>query len=98
MHVVDVVMGEWHHQGMSDTFTVTVGPKGRVVIPAPLRHAIGIAPGDEIVAVADGDGILLLPRTAVRARLRRMFAGVGASMTDKLLRERRAEAIGEAQE
>jgi AbrB family looped-hinge helix DNA binding protein len=81
---------------MSDTFTVTVGPKGRVVIPAPLRHEIGVAPGDELVALADADGILLLPRAAVRARLRRMFAGVGASMTDELLRERRAEAISEA--
>jgi AbrB family looped-hinge helix DNA binding protein len=83
---------------MSDTFTVTVGPKGRVVIPAPLRRQIGVASGDELVAVADGDGILLLPRAAVRARLRQMFADVGASMTDELLRERRAEAISEAQQ
>ena len=82
---------------MSDTFTVTVGPKGRVVIPAPLRHEVGVALGDQLVALADGDGILLLPRAAVKARLRRMFADVGASMTDDLLRERRAEAISEAQ-
>ena len=82
---------------MSDTFTVTVGPKGRVVIPAPLRHEVGVALGDQLVALADGDGILLLPRAAVKARLRRMFADVGAIMTDDLLRERRAEAISEAQ-
>jgi AbrB family looped-hinge helix DNA binding protein len=69
-----------------------------VVIPAPIRRQIGVASGDELVAVADGDGILLLPRAAVRARLRQMFADVGASMTDELLRERRAEAISEAQQ
>ena len=69
-----------------------MGPKGRVNIPAPLWHAIGVAPGDEIVVLAEADGLLLLPRTAVKERLRRMNANVKGSMADELLRERKADA------
>ena len=31
--------------------TVTVGPKGQVVIPADAREAMGIGPGDKLVAL-----------------------------------------------
>lgn len=31
--------------------TVTVGPKGQVVIPADARERMGVAPGDKLVAL-----------------------------------------------
>lgn len=77
---------------MSDTHLVEVGPKGRVVIPAPIRRQLSIQEGSELVALVDGEGVLLLPRAAVKRRLRQMFAGVGTSLSAELLEDRRAAA------
>ena len=81
---------------MSDTYAVEVGPKGRIVIPAVLRRQLGIEEGSQLVAMADGRGVVLLPREEVKARLRGMLAGVNVSMADELARERRAEARAES--
>ncbi len=78
---------------MSDTHMVEVGPKGRVVIPAPIRRQLAIDEGSQLVAIVDGDGVLLLPRSAVKRRLRQLFAGVEASLSSELLVERRAAAL-----
>lgn len=77
---------------MSDTRVVEVGPKGRVVIPAPIRRQLSIDEGSELVALVEGEGVLLLPRAAVKRRLRAMFAGVGTSLSAELLADRRAAA------
>lgn len=81
---------------MSDTHVVSVGPKGRVVIPAAIRRQLQLAEGSELVALLDGGGVLLLPREAVKRRLRNMFAGVGTSMADELIRDRRTAAAKDA--
>ncbi len=81
---------------MSDTYAVEVGPKGRVVIPAPLRRELGLEEGSQLVAMAEGGGVVLLPREQVKARLRGLLAGVRVSMADELARERRAEARAES--
>lgn len=38
--------------------TVTVSSKGQVVIPAAIRHRLGIAPGSVLEFVEEGDGVL----------------------------------------
>jgi AbrB family looped-hinge helix DNA binding protein len=81
---------------MSDTQAVMVGPKGRVVIPVDIRRALGLEEGSELVAMLEGDAVVLLPRAAVKARLRAMFADVGASMRQELITERRATAAEES--
>lgn len=81
---------------MSDTNLLSVGPKGRVVIPVDIRRRLGIAEGSQLVAVVEGDGVLLLPRAAVKKRLRGMFADVGTSMAAELLRDRRAAVAKES--
>lgn len=80
---------------MSDTI-VTVGPKGRVVIPASLRRELGLEEGTELIASLEPDGVLLAPRAAVRRRLRSMFASIPGSLADELIAERHAAAAEEA--
>jgi len=81
---------------MSDTHVLSVGPKGRVVIPVDIRRRLGIEEGSQLVALVEGDGVLLLPRAAVKERLRRLFAGVSASMAGELVSDRRAAAATES--
>ena len=81
---------------MSDTSVVSVGPKGRVVIPAGIRRRLRIEEGTELVALVEGEAVVLVPRSAIKSRLRSMFADVGASMREELLAERRAEAARES--
>jgi AbrB family looped-hinge helix DNA binding protein len=81
---------------MSDTSVVAVGPKGRVVIPVDIRRRLQLEEGSELVALVEGDGVLLLPRRAVRQRLRTLFAGTAPSMAAALIAERRAAAAEES--
>ena len=50
-----------------------------------------------MVVLVEGDGVLLLPRSAVKQRLRDMFAGLKISMADELIADRRAAALKESQ-
>jgi AbrB family looped-hinge helix DNA binding protein len=81
---------------MGDTREVEVGPKGRVVIPAPIRRKLGIEEGTRLAVLVDDGAVVLVPRDVVRKRLRAMFAGVKGSMSEELMAERRAEAKAEA--
>jgi AbrB family looped-hinge helix DNA binding protein len=82
----------WHHYLVSDTHDVAVGPKGRIVIPAPVRQELNIGEGSQLVAMVDDGGILLLPRSEVKRRLRSMFAGIQPSLADELIADRRRDA------
>jgi AbrB family looped-hinge helix DNA binding protein len=76
---------------------VTVGPQGRLVVPAPLRRRLGIQPGDVLVARAEDDRLVLERPEAILARLRKRYAAVprDVSLVDELLAQRREEAKGE---
>jgi AbrB family looped-hinge helix DNA binding protein len=39
--------------------TTRISSKGQVVLPAPLRRKLGLRPGDSLVAVVEGDRIIL---------------------------------------
>ncbi len=78
---------------------VTVGAKGRVVLPADLRARLGIGEGSELLARIEGRTLVLEPREAVLARVRDRFAAIPAdvSLADELIAERRAEARRESE-
>ena len=81
---------------MNDRYDVTVGPEGRVLIPAEIRQAAGLEPGTSVVVRIEGDHVELIPRAAIKRRLRQMFAGDEGSMAEELIAERRAEAAADA--
>ncbi len=81
-----------------DLVELRVGQKGRVVIPAALRHHLGISEGVLLVARTEGHRLILEPKEAIKQRLQDEFAAIGASMADELLEERRRSAQREAAE
>jgi AbrB family looped-hinge helix DNA binding protein len=80
---------------MSNSFAVRVGPKGRIVVPAPLRHELGMEEGADVVARAERGRLVVEPRAVVLDRLRasvRRNVPEHVSLVDELLDERRREA------
>jgi AbrB family looped-hinge helix DNA binding protein len=77
--------------------TVTIGRQGRLVIPAGIRSALGLNPGDRVHLRVDGPRLVIeRPEDAV-AELRHLGSGLtpSRSLVEELLAERRAAALAE---
>jgi AbrB family looped-hinge helix DNA binding protein len=77
--------------------TVVLGQQGRLVIPAEMRSALGLTPGESLhLRVEGGRLVLERPGDAV-AELRGLAAAVPRtrSLVEELLAERRAAALEE---
>lgn len=72
--------------------------QGRIVIPASVRHALGLKPGDSVaLRVVDGE-VRMTSREAGIERARAAVAALNLgrrSLVDELIDERRAEAARE---
>lgn len=83
----------------TDTYTIVVGERGRVVLPAAMRRKLHIAPGDELIARMENDGaIALFSRKETLRQLRGILKGSeleNQSRVDAFIAERRAEAESE---
>jgi AbrB family looped-hinge helix DNA binding protein len=81
--------------GIENRLRLTLGPGGRVVIPAALRSAMNVAEGDALLAwVENGELHLLSPRVGARqaqALLRGLIPS-GVSLAEDLIADRRREA------
>lgn len=75
---------------MSDTYQVSVGVKGRIVLPAAVRERTGIGEGSQLIMLDTESGIVLLTRDELAQRVRDDLAGL--DLVTELLRERRVEA------
>jgi AbrB family looped-hinge helix DNA binding protein len=77
---------------------VQVGAQGRLVIPAALRKALRLEPGDRLIARQEGETLVLERREAIEKRLQDRFRHIPkkVSLVDELIAERRAEAAKEA--
>jgi antitoxin PrlF len=75
-------------RGYTGCMTHRVGPKGQVVIPKPIRDAVGLRPGDAVDFELE-DGVI---RVHARRPIRDwMGAFAGQPLTEELEADRRAE-------
>jgi len=84
--------------GLENRVRLTLGPGGRVVIPAALREAMQVEEGDAILAwVEEGELHLLSPRVGAKQAqaLLKELIPKGVSLADELIAERRLEAEAE---
>jgi len=77
---------------MSGTFHMTVGNKGRVVLPADVRSRFGWDEGTVLIAFETESGFEIMDRAEALRRVRAEFAGKGKELLEELFAERRAEA------
>jgi len=77
--------------------TVVLGQQGRLVIPADVRAAMSLQPGDKLRLHVSGHRLVLESQQEAALALQGMFADSmdGRSWVDELIAERRAEAAAE---
>ncbi len=73
---------------------LSVGPQGRIVIPAALRKALGLVQGNTLIARIENDQLVLEKPDNLITRLKSRFASVPAKvrLADELIAQRRRDA------
>jgi AbrB family looped-hinge helix DNA binding protein len=77
--------------------TLVLGQQGRLVIPANMRAALGLAPGDRLHLHLAGHRLVLERQQDAVAELRELASGVprSRSLVEELLADRRVAASAE---
>ncbi|MDL5159035.1 AbrB/MazE/SpoVT family DNA-binding domain-containing protein [Actinomycetospora termitidis] len=75
---------------MGGTYAVSMGDRGRLVVPAELREHLGLVSGSPLLLVETDAGIVLTTREHARDLVRRQLQG--GDLVDELVGERRAAA------
>jgi bifunctional DNA-binding transcriptional regulator/antitoxin component of YhaV-PrlF toxin-antitoxin module len=75
---------------MSGTYTITMGDRGRLVVPADLRQHAGWDSGSVLVLFETRHGVLMLTREQLKDLVRADLDGL--NLVDELLADRRREA------
>jgi bifunctional DNA-binding transcriptional regulator/antitoxin component of YhaV-PrlF toxin-antitoxin module len=78
---------------MSGTFKVTMGDRGRLVVPADLRARAGWDEGKPLILVDSPRGVVFLTREQLKAIVRSDLSDL--DMVGELLADRRRQAAGE---
>ena len=78
---------------MSTSALMTMGDRGRVVIPQEIREAQGLNPGDRLVIFQDEKGMTMMTLNQLRDKVRADFKKSDVSLVDELIADRRAEAL-----
>ncbi|MET0422039.1 MAG: AbrB/MazE/SpoVT family DNA-binding domain-containing protein [Acidimicrobiia bacterium] len=75
---------------MSGTYSVTMGDRGRLVVPAELREQSGLREGSALTLIDTPNGIVLVTREQLRELVRAELSGL--DLVGELLDERRLAA------
>ncbi len=78
-----------------EQYTLHLGARGRLVLPARLRERLNLKEGDRLVLTVEVDGSLRLVSIAEQVRkLQGLFKDIAprVSLADELIQERREEA------
>lgn len=81
----------WYATFMNTTYTIAVGDRGRLVLPAEVRAGGEYAQGSELTLFDTGSGLVMLTREQLLARIREDLADTG-DLVSELLEDRRIEA------
>ena len=76
--------------------TVRFGPDGRVLVPVELRRALGVTPGEPLLARVLDRQLVIERREDALRRIQGRFAIVptDVSLADELIGDRQREAAG----
>jgi AbrB family looped-hinge helix DNA binding protein len=78
---------------MSGTYALTMGNRGRIVIPAELRDRLHLGPGEPLVLVETDRGLILISREQLKQLVQDDLHGEG--ILEELLADRRRQAAAE---
>ena len=83
------------NSNQSEQYTLYLGARGRIVLPASVRSQLGLKDGDCLVLTVEADGSLRLVSLSKQVRkLQGIFKDIapGVSLADELIQERREES------
>lgn len=78
---------------MSGTYSVVMGDRGRLVVPAELREHLHLQPGSPLILMETPEGVILATREQMKRLVRGKLAGV--DLVGELLDDRRRAAAEE---
>jgi AbrB family looped-hinge helix DNA binding protein len=78
---------------MSGTYTVAMGDRGRLVVPAELRERLNLTPGTPLVLFETPAGVVLTTREQLKSLVRERLAD--RDLVAELLADRRREAAAD---
>ena len=89
-----------HTDHPPEHFSISLGERGRIVLPAQLRRRLDLHPGDRLIITVDKEGgFRVVSARELARRMRGLFRDIapGRSLADELIAERREEARREDQ-
>jgi AbrB family looped-hinge helix DNA binding protein len=78
---------------MSGTYSVVMGDRGRLVVPAELRDRMKLEPGTPLVLMETPHGLVLATRTQLKELVRADLRGL--DLVEELLADRRRQAAAD---